>query len=232
MSYELYLILFLVIAAFSVIAQILVKSTFSKYQKVANRRGMTGAEAARAVLLAAGVTDVRIGQIGGELTDHYDPKAKEIRLSDAVYGGRGISSLGVAAHEAGHAIQYAMGYGPASLRTAIVGLTQFASKWAILLLIGGLFLTYLAPQLIVVAYVGFFLYCAIALFQIVTLPVEFNASRRACAMLEQAGVLDRDELPGVRSVLRSAAMTYVAAMAASVLQVLRLASVVFGRNRR
>ena len=232
MDYGLYLILFLAITALSLFAQASVRTTFSKYAGVISRRGMTGAEAAREILRHAGVTNVTVGQVGGELTDHYNPKTGELNLSEAVYSGRGISALGVAAHEAGHAIQYAVGYGPASLRSAIVGLTQFASKWAILLLVAGLILTYFAPRLIVVAYVGFFLYCVIALFQLVTLPVEFNASRRACRVLEEAGVLEREELPGVRAVLRSAAMTYVAAMAASLLQVIRLATIVFGRRRR
>lgn len=227
----LYYIAMLALLAFSLYAQIRVKTSFSKYSAVHCRSGMTGAQAAQAILRANGITDVRIEPISGDLTDHYDPRAKVIRLSERVYGADTVAAVGVASHEAGHAVQYATGYAPVRLRAAIIGVTSFASRFAMLLFIGGLILCAAAQQLIVLAYIGFFLYCTIFFFQLVTLPVEFNASRRAMAEIAAGGTLTEEERRGARRVLTAAALTYVAAMLTSLLQVLRLLSILRRNDR-
>ena len=191
-----------------------------------NGRRITGYDAARRILDANGLQSIDIQMIGGNLSDHYDPKADVIRLSDAVYNTASIAAVGVAAHEAGHAVQYATNYGPIRLRASIVSLTQFSSRWAIYILMFGILLSFGF-----LAKIGFWLYAVVAFFQLVTLPVEFNASRRALTALEDGGALDREELSGARKVLSAAAMTYVAALAASALQLLRLILLAGGRRR-
>ena len=221
-----YVMLLIPVLIFSLWAQASVSSTFAKYNRVANGRRMTGYDAARLILDRNGLYHVAIEHIQGNLTDHYDPRANVIRLSDSVYGTASIAAVGVAAHEAGHAVQYATGYGPIRLRASIVNLTQFASQWSIYILMFGILLSFG-----VLAQVGFWLYAVVAFFQLVTLPVEFNASRRAITALEESGSLDRKELTGAKKVLSAAAMTYVAALLSALLQLLRLWSIVQSNDR-
>ena len=210
----------------ALLAQINVSSTFNRYARVASRRGLTGAQAAEAVLRAHGVYDVRIERVSGRLSDHYDPRSNVIRLSDSVYGSTSVASLGVAAHEAGHAVQYAQGYGPIKLRTAIIPICNVGSQLSILLIVLGLVLYF--PALFGVGVILF----AVAVFgQLVTLPVEFNASGRALASLRDTGLLDEQELRGARKVLTAAAMTYVAALLVSIAQLLRYLLAFAGRRR-
>ena len=215
-------------------AQIRVKSTFNKYAKVYNRRGLTGAEAARQVLDANGLHNVTIERIHGELTDHYDPKANVIRLSDAVYASRGIAALGVAAHEAGHAVQHAKGYAPIKVRAAIIPLTRFGSMLAMPLFIIGMIFAqgaYAAGGIgDILMLTGILFFSFSTLFQLVTLPTEFNASARAVRALEDGGLLADDELPAAKATLSAAAMTYVAALASSLASLLRLI-LIFNRRR-
>ena len=210
----------------ALLAQINVSSTFNRYSRVVSRRGLTGAQAAEAVLRAHGVYDVRIERVSGRLSDHYDPRSNVIRLSDAVYGSTSVASLGVAAHEAGHAVQYAQGYGPIKLRTAIIPICNIGSQLSIILIVLGLVLYF--PALFGV---GVILFAVAVLGQIVTLPVEFNASSRAMASLRDTGLLDEQELRGARKVLTAAAMTYVAALLVSIAQLLRFLLAFAGRRR-
>ncbi len=196
-------------------AQFKVKHAFSKYSAVINSRGLTGADAAREVLRQNGVADVRIEQVSGNLTDHYDPKANVIRLSDGVYGSTSVAAVGVAAHEAGHAVQYAKGYGPIKLRTAIVPACNIGSRLGIPLAIIGAILNFTG-----LIYIGIVLFGLAVFFQVVTLPVEFNASRRAMQAISSTGLLSNQESKGAKAVLSAAAMTYVAAMIQSVLTLL------------
>lgn len=198
-------------------AQIKVKSTFSKYSTVYTARGLTGAGAARRILDANGLHHVRIEQINGSLTDHYDPRANVIRLSAAVYSYTTPAAIGVAAHEAGHAVQYAKGYAPIKLRASLIPITNIGSGLSMPLFFIGLIFASEALMLL-----GIILYSAIALFQLVTLPVEFNASARAMSALSSSGMLNKDELKGARKVLTAAALTYVAALLTSLLTLLRL----------
>lgn len=211
---------------FSIAAQIMVKSAFSKYSKVRNSRGLTGADAAREILDRNGLTNVRIEHISGSLTDHYDPRANVIRLSDDVYGSATVAAVGVAAHEAGHAVQYAEGYYPIKIRNAIIPVTRFGSSLSTPLVILGLLLSW---DFLITA--GILLFCAVVLFQAITLPVEFNASGRALKTLRSSHFLEDDEMKGARSVLTAAAMTYVAAMLSALLSLVRLL-VILGRRRR
>lgn len=211
---------------FSIVAQIMVKSAFSKYSKVRNSRGLTGADAAREILDRNGLSNVRIEHISGSLTDHYDPKANVIRLSDDVYGSATVAAVGVAAHEAGHAVQYAEGYYPIKIRNAIIPVTRFGSSLSTPLVILGLVLSW---DFLITA--GILLFCAVVLFQAITLPVEFNASGRALKTLRSSHFLEDDEMKGARSVLTAAAMTYVAAMLSALLSLVRLL-VISGRRRR
>lgn len=211
---------------FSIVAQIMVKSAFSEYSKVRNSRGLTGADAAREILDRNGLTNVRIEHISGSLTDHYDPRANVIRLSDDVYGSATVAAVGVAAHEAGHAVQYAEGYYPIKIRNAIIPVTRFGSSLSTPLVILGLALSW---DFLITA--GILLFCAVVLFQAITLPVEFNASGRALKTLRSSHFLEDDEMKGARSVLTAAAMTYVAAMLSALLSLVRLL-VISGRRRR
>ena len=220
---------------FAFYAQIKVKSTFEKYAKVHNRRGITGADAARRVLDAAGLYHVRVERVHGHLTDHYDPRENVIRLSDATYASTGIAAVGVAAHEAGHAVQHAKGYVPIKLRAAIIPLTRFGSMLSMpLFLIGMIFAggSYVGGGIgEMFMLVGILFFSFSTLFQLVTLPTEFNASSRAMRALEDGGLLAADELPAARSTLSAAAMAYVAALASSLASLLRLI-LIFNNRRR
>ena len=209
----------LIILAFLISALVSAKmnATFSKYSKVRSYCGMTGAQAAKRILSSAGIYDVRIEHVSGKLTDHYDPSNKVLRLSDAVYGNTSIAAIGVAAHECGHAVQHARNYVPLSVRSAIVPVANFGSQLSWPLFLAGLIFSF-RPLLMI----GILLFCAALLFQIVTLPVEFNASARALRMLDETGIMGRQEIRRTKKVLRAAAMTYVAAVIGSLLQLLRL----------
>ena len=209
---------------FALWAQFRVKNTYAKYSR--EFAGLTGAEAARMVLEMNGVNDVTIEPIAGELTDHFDPKTNTIRLSKGVYDVTSVAAVGIAAHEAGHAVQYAVGYSPIKLRTAIIPVTQIGStlSWPILLV--GLLL---GSETLAMA--GVLLFCAVVLFQLVTLPVEFNASNRALDTLGASGYLQEEQLSGAGKVLRAAAMTYVAALAQALAQLLRLLMIANRGNR-
>lgn len=209
----------LIILAFLISALVSAKmnATFSKYSKVRSYCGMTGAQAAQRILSSAGIYDVRIEHVSGKLTDHYDPSNKVLRLSDAVYGNTSIAAIGVAAHECGHAVQHARNYVPLSVRSVIVPVANFGSQLSWPLFLAGLIFSF-RPLLMI----GILLFCAALLFQIVTLPVEFNASARALRMLDETGIMGRQEIRGTKKVLRAAAMTYVAAVIGSLLQLLRL----------
>ncbi len=230
-----YILMVLPALIFSLIASARVNSTFKKYSQMSTMRGMTGAEAAHRVLMANGVSGVRIERISGNLTDHYDPKANVIRLSDSVYDATSPAAVGVAAHEAGHAVQYATNYAPIKLRAAIVNATNFGSKLAMpliflgILLMGIQSLSEYSEVFYYLALVGVFCFGLCVVFQLVTLPVEFNASRRAVETIEQTNMLTDEERKGARKVLSAAAMTYVAALAVSLMQFLRLLMLV---NRR
>lgn len=208
---------------FSLIAQLMVKGTFSKYSGVRNSRGYTGADAARAILDRNGLSYIRIEHINGELTDHYDPGANVIRLSDSVYNNDSVAAVGVAAHEAGHAVQYAEGYGPIKVRSAIIPITQFGSNLSTPLVIFGIIFS---SNVLITA--GILLFCTVVLFQAITLPVEFNASGRALKVLGEEHFLDDDEMKGAKSVLTAAALTYVAAMFSALASLARLLLI---RNR-
>lgn len=233
-----YLVLVVPALLFSLWASARVNSTFKKYGAMRNARGMTGAEAARAVLNANGVTDVRIEYVSGNLTDHYDPKNKVIRLSQDVYDAATPAAVGVAAHEAGHAAQYAAHYLPIRIRAAIIPATNIGSKLSVPLIILGLLLPGLrifAPYtefFNLIAWIGVACYSLCVLFQLVTLPTEFNASRRAVTAIERCGLLLPEEQQGAKKVLKAAALTYVAALSASLAQLLRLIIIVGGRQRR
>ena len=211
----------------SIWAQIKVSTTYNKYSKVFTKRGITGAEAARAILDANGLSYIRIERVRGHLTDHYDPRKNVIRLSDSVYGSASTAAVGVAAHEAGHAVQYSQDYFPIKIRGAVIPVSRFGSMLAIPLFFIGLIFYYEGLMLL-----GIILYGAVALFQLVTLPVEFNASARALRALEGSGILARDELSGAKRVLGAAAMTYVAALLTSLLTLLRLLLLAGSRGNR
>ena len=210
----------------ALLAQLNVSSTFNRYSRVAGRRGVTGVQAAEEVLRAHGVYNVRIERVSGRLSDHYDPRSNVIRLSDGVYGSTSIAALGVAAHEAGHAVQYAVGYGPIRLRTAIIPVCNIGSQLSIVLILLGLVLYF--PALFGI---GVLLFALAVVGQVVTLPVEFDASRRAIQSLSGTGLLDREELRGARKVLTAAALTYVAALLVSLAQLLRYVLAFAGRRR-
>lgn len=227
-----YIVLVLPFVIFSMIASAKVNSCFDKYSGVFSRRGLTAAEAARRVLEDNGVLNVNIERVQGHLTDHYDPRTNVIRLSENVYDSTSVASIGVACHEAGHAVQHAVGYFPIKLRTAIVPLTNIGSQLSIPLVILGIFLSYYGEQYAVISYIGVALFGLCVLFQLVTLPTEFNASRRAINAISSNGILAEDEIQGAKKVLSAAAMTYVAALAVTIMQLLRLLLLVGSRRRR
>lgn len=219
-----YLIYMLPAVVLALIAQVVVKRRFNKFGKILNSRGMTGAEAARAILLANGIGYVQVLPVSGTLTDHYDPKEQVIRLSGDVYGSASVSAVGVAAHEAGHAVQHAENYGPLGLREAILPVCNIGSRIAPYLILLGI--VFSITELYMVGVFGFIL---VAFFQLVTLPVEFNASRRAMRALADTVGMTTEDTRGIRKVLTAAAMTYVAALFTSLMQILYYLSRV---NRR
>ena len=227
-----YLIFVLPAVIFALWASIQVNTTFQKYSKVRSARGITGAEAARRVLDANGLSHIRIERIPGNLTDHYDPRNDVIRLSESVYDNTSVAAVGVACHEAGHAVQHAENYVPVKIRSAIIPITNIGSRLAIPLIIIGIILNAFAPKLLILAYIGVACYGLCTLFQLVTLPTEFDASKRALRSMEGYGILGSDEIGGAKRVLRAAAMTYVAALAVSLMQLLRLFMIVAGNSRR
>lgn len=222
-------ILVVIGAVICMIASARVKGTFSKYSQLRSMSGMNGAQVAQRVLQAAGIYDVQVRHVSGSLTDHYDPRTKTVNLSDPVYNATSVAALGVAAHECGHAIQHAKSYAPLSIRSALVPIANFGSMlaWPVIL-IGLLFNTRSSGLIIDI---GILLFSAAVLFQLVTLPVEFDASRRALVMLRTQGILADDELKYTRRVLKSAALTYVASAAAAILQLLRIILITNGRRR-
>lgn len=211
-------------ALLCLLAQNNVTSTYSRYSRVQSRTGITGAMAAERILRANGIYDVRVEHIQGNLTDHYDPSAKVLRLSDTVYGSTSVAAIGVAAHECGHAIQHQTGYVPLKIRGSLVPVANLGSRLCWPLIVLGLFFSYTFVQ------AGIIMFCAVVLFQLVTLPVEFNASSRALQILGDSGMLYQDEISSTKKVLGAAALTYVASVASSVLQLLRLI-LLFGNRR-
>ena len=222
-------ILVVIGAVICMIASARVKGTFNKYSQLRSMSGMNGAQVAQRVLQAAGIYDVQVRHVSGSLTDHYDPRTKTVNLSDPVYNATSVAALGVAAHECGHAIQHTKSYAPLSIRSALVPIANFGSMlaWPVIL-IGLLFNTRSSGLIIDI---GILLFSAAVLFQLVTLPVEFDASRRALVMLRTQGILADDELRYTRRVLKSAALTYVASAAAAILQLLRIILITNGRRR-
>ena len=222
---EFYIILVLPAMLLSLFAQLMVKSTFSKYSKVPSNRRMTGVDSAALLLQTNNISDVGVEAVKGSLTDHYSPKEKKLRLSEPVFGSTSIAAIGVAAHEAGHAIQHATRWGPLALRSTLVPVANIGSRFGPIIAVAGLFLA--MPLLL---NIGIILFSGAVLFYLITLPVEFNASNRAIAILRSANVLDENELKGVRKVLNAAAMTYVASALTAIASLLRL--VLLARRRR
>ncbi len=218
-------VLVLVGAVLSIIASARVNSTFSKYARVRSMSGMTGAQTAEAILRSKGIHDVRVEHIRGNLTDHYDPTKKVVRLSDSVYGSTSVAAIGVAAHECGHVMQHHEGYAPLNFRTALVPVANIGSKLGIPIILVGLLL----GSNPILVNIGIWVFSLAVLFQIVTLPVEFDASKRALVCIEQYGIVTSDERKKSAKVLKAAAYTYVAAAAASILQLLRLI-MLFGKR--
>jgi len=211
-------------------AQSKVNSAYQKYSRVAASSGIPAAQAAQALLLRNGNSKVKVEKVAGQLTDHYDPKVNVIRLSDEVYNSTSVAAIGVACHEAGHAVQYAQKYGPITLRAAIIPITNIGSKLAMPLILLGLLLELFGGISNVFVMAGVACFSLSLVFQLVTLPVEFNASRRAIAAISQGNILTDDELVGAKKTLRAAAMTYVAATAVALVQLLRLI-LIFSRRR-
>ena len=221
--------LVLIGAMICLIASAGVKSTYSKYSRYRSMSNMTGAQAAERILTSAGIYDVSIRHVSGNLTDHYDPRNKTLNLSDSVYGSTSVAAVGVAAHECGHAIQHQKNYAPLTIRGALVPVANFGStiSWPLILI--GLFFTSNTGTLLI--NLGILCFSFAVIFQLVTLPVEVNASRRALKILGNTGILNSEELPMTRKVLKAAALTYVASAAAAILQLLRLVILFGGRNR-
>ncbi|AEY66078.1 zinc metallopeptidase [Clostridium sp. BNL1100] len=222
-----YLILVVPALIISMIAQIQVKSTFHKYSKIGNSKHMTGAEVARYLLQVNGIQDVEVTQVGGQLTDHYDPRKKVLRLSESTYGSTSVAAIGVAAHETGHAIQHKVKYGPLVLRSTLVPVAGFGSSAGPYIAILGLFLGW--P---IIINIGLLLFFAAILFYLVTLPVEFNASKRAISVLGSTGILMSEELHSAKKVLNAAAMTYVASALVAIASFLRLLLLANQRRNR
>ena len=227
-----YLVLVLPCVILAMWASSNVNSTFKKYSQSFSVRRLTGAQAAQRVLSANGVSGVRIERVSGNLTDHFDPKTNVIRLSDSVFDATSVAAIGVAAHEAGHAVQYARSYGPIKLRAAIIPVTNIGSKLAMPLILLGLVLSFMGDLSYTFVYLGIACFSLSLVFQLITLPVEFNASRRAMEAIENAGLLTQEEQAGARKTLKAAAMTYVAATAVALAQLLRLLILFGGRSRR
>lgn len=227
-----YLLLVLPCILFSLWASASVNSTFKKYSKQLSSQRLTGAQAAQRVLNANGVTNVRIERVSGNLTDHFDPRTNVIRLSENVYGSTSTAAIGVACHEAGHAVQYAKNYGPIKLRAAIIPVTNIGSHLAMPLILIGLLLSAASEFSSTIVYLGIACFGLTLLFQLVTLPVEFNASRRAMIAIEKTGLLTDEEQKGARRTLTAAAMTYVAATAVAFAQLIRLIILFGGRSNR
>lgn len=221
-----YLIFVVPAIIISLWAQMNVQGAFNKYAKIMNRRALSGAETARLMLDREGLQNVPVERIQGNLTDHYDPKSRVVRLSDGVYDKRSVAAVGIAAHEVGHAIQHAAGYSPLKIRNAIIPVTNFVSKLALPLIIAGILFGYKMIE------VGILLFSASVLVQLVTLPVEFNASSRALLNIEGLNILHEEEQKGAKKVLRAAALTYVAALVVAVMQLLRLVILAGGNRRR
>ena len=227
-----YLVLVLPFIILSMWASSNVNSTFKKYAKQYSVRRLTGADDAQRVLSANGVSGVRIERISGNLTDHYDPRTNVIRLSDSVFSSTSTAAIGVACHEAGHAVQYAQSYAPIKIRAAIIPITNFGSKLAMPLILLGTVLPIIGEFSYVLVYIGIACFGLSVLFQLITLPVEFNASRRAMEAIQSAGLLTDEEQKGAKKTLKAAAMTYVAATATALAQMLRLIIIFGGRGRR
>lgn len=227
-----YIVLVLPAVLLSLWASWNVNSTYRRYSQNSNSRGLTAAEAARRVLNANGLSNVPIECIPGELTDHYDPSANVVRLSEGVFGSCSTAAIGVACHEVGHAIQHATGYLPVRIRSAIVPVTNIGAKLSVPLIMAGLLLSGFSQKLIMAAYIGILLFSLCAVFQIVTLPTEFNASRRALVSIQDMNLLTGEELTGARRTLRAAALTYVAALTTTLVQLLRFIILVNSRSNR
>ncbi|HAN44272.1 MAG TPA: peptidase [Ruminococcaceae bacterium] len=221
-----YVILVLPAILLATFAQIMVKTTFGKYNSQPSARGLTGAQVARQILDDHGLYNVAVERVSGQLTDHYDPSANVVRLSDSVYSSTSIGAIGVAAHETGHAVQHSAGYIPVKIRTAIIPVTNIGSSLSVPLIFAGVIFS--IEQLITL---GILLFATVAVFQLVTLPVEFNASSRALKTLESRNILYDDEMNGAKRVLSAAAMTYVAALIVTAAQLLRLVLLYGGRRR-
>ncbi len=227
-----YIILVLPAVIFSLWASSKVNKTFAKYKNSYNSRRITGAQAARWVLDRNGLSNVRIEHIQGSLTDHYDPSANVVRLSDDVYDNCSTVAVGIACHEVGHAIQHATNYAPVKIRTAIVPITNFGSKLSVPLIIIGLLLASFGEIFIMLAYIGVACFALSTVFQLVTLPTEFNASHRALKTIDETGLLRGEEYDEAKKVLTAAALTYVAALAVSLTQLLRFLIIVSGSRRQ
>lgn len=227
-----YIVLVLPAVLLSLWASWNVNSTYRRYSQNSNSRGLTAAEAARRVLNANGLSNVPIECIPGELTDHYDPSANVVRLSEGVFGSCSTAAIGVACHEVGHAIQHATGYLPVRIRSAIVPVTNIGAKLSVPLIMAGLLLSGFSQKLIMAAYIGILLFSLCAVFQIVTLPTEFNASRRALVSIQDMNLLTGEEITGAKRTLRAAALTYVAALTTTLVQLLRFIILVNSRNNR
>lgn len=222
----LYIVLVVPALILSLICQANIKSTYRKMDKIANRRGITGAQAAKNVLSSYGIYNVAVNQISGSLTDHYDPRTNCINLSSAVYNGSSVAAVGIAAHEAGHAAQHAEGYTPIRIRNKILPVANIGSTAGLLLCVVGYFLGFG-----ILSDIGIFLFGFVVLFQLVTLPVEFNASSRALSVIKESGMLYEDEYPKCKKVLTAAAMTYVASLLVSLGNFLRILIRFRGRRR-
>ncbi|MBQ2594141.1 MAG: zinc metallopeptidase [Candidatus Riflebacteria bacterium] len=227
MAFDSTYILVIIGAIISMIASWNVQRTFKNYSNVANSQGFTSQDIAQRILSSAGINDVRIERISGNLTDHYSPSEKVLRLSDTVYGSTSVAALGVAAHECGHAIQHKVGYSALKLRSMAVPLANFGSTLAWPIIIAGIAMSWAG-----LAQFGVILFCFVVFFQLITLPVEFNASSRALEILQKDSILAGGELQAAKKVLSAAALTYVAALVSSVLQLLRLIMITKGSRRR
>ena len=226
-----YVIIVLPFVIFAMIASANVSSTYKRYSKKYSASGMTGYDVARMILDENNLHNVQIESISGHLTDHYDPRAKVVRLSEDIYNSTSMAAIGVAAHECGHAVQHANNYIPVKIRSAIVPVTNFGSKISIPLIMIGIILSFFGEKFIYLAYAGLICFSLLAIFQLVTLPVEFNASNRALKILKKSGRFSSDELSCSKKVLKSAAMTYVAALTVSLAQLFRLALIVMQHDR-